>query len=170
MLILSAAACTSQSPATTAGEASPAVSFIPVPATPTPTASAVAASSAPTATLPRPVVPITGARVLSAVVARGVDAAGDPMGETATFARASDQRIVLVVKIADGTTATTVGYRRYFSGVFVDGKNMHPARDGTGVVTFTWVKTGGSLYPAGAYWVNVLVDGKFAMRVDFSVR
>lgn len=149
------------------------MSFIPLATPSTAAATASSTASAITATGASPTrasVTPTAVRLVKAASARGVDANGRPVGETAVFDRASDLRIVLVVQIAAGTRATTVGYRRYFDGVFVDGRNMNPTRDGDGIVTFSWVKSGGFLFPAGPYRVNLLLDGKPAGQVDFVVR
>lgn len=171
------AACAA-GPSPAAGEGTAALSYIPLasasPAANAPSSSAMPASAASTApagaTPTRASVAPTGARLVRAFVARGADAAGNPIGETDTFSRATDQRIVLLVQLAGATTQTTVGYRRYFENAFVDGKNTHPLRDGDGVITVAWVKSGGALYPAGAYRVSVLIDGRVAGQVVFTVR
>lgn len=126
------------------------------------------ASAGPVAPQPKPV--LTGARLVRAVTARSLDAAGKPLDETGTFSAAGDRTIVLAVELAAATRATTVTYRRYYEGAFVDAKTTHPVHDGDGVVTFAWSKPPDATYPAGAYLVHVYLDLRDVQTVAFTVR
>jgi hypothetical protein len=135
-----------------------------VPSTP-----ATMPNASPTRT-PRPSPLLTGARLVRASVARSIDASGRPTGETTTFERATDSKIVLAIEVDAATVTTTLGYRRYFAGSFIDAKSSHPTHAGPGVVTFTWQKSPGAMFPVGSYDVHVLVDGQDLKTVNFAVR
>ena len=165
-LAVPAAPSASLTDSATASPAAPASSAAPVVAS-GPATQPPAAPSGPVTTTP---VVATGARLVRATTARSVDAAGNPVGETDLFESATDRSIILAVAITGGTPGTTVGYRRYFENTFIDGKNTNPTRPGDGLITFSFTRAAGSTYPAGAYLVRVLVDGRDVGTVRFTVR
>lgn len=171
ILALTIAGCTAAGPVSssvaTATSAAPAARSSPTPSA-APPAQASASPLEPSP-VPAPII-ATGAKLVRAVTARALDSAGKPVDETTTFNGATDRSIVLAVDITGATPATTVGYRRYLETTFVDGKNTHPTRPGDGTVTFSWTKSGSASYPAGAYVVHVLIDGRDAATVRFTVR
>ena len=120
--------------------------------------------------VPQPRATLTGARLVRAVTARSLDAAGAPVDETGIFSTTSDRTIVLAIELAAASRATTVTYRRFYEGAFVDAKTTHPVRDGDGIVSFTWRKVAGATFPSGAYLVHVFVDGRDLRTVAFTVR
>ncbi len=133
-------------------------------------ASASATSSTTATRTAQPLPVLTGARLVRASLARGVDASGRPTGETTTFEQATDSTIVLAIEVEAATLETTVGYRRNFRGSFVDAKSSHPTHAGSGIVTFTWQKSTGTTFPSGGYEVHVLVDGRDLQTLTFAVR
>lgn len=112
---------------------------------------------------------VAPASVTNVVLAKGVDAKGNPVGVSTAFNSAKDKQIYVILSLKNATKQTTLGYTRYLNGTFVDSKVMHPTANGVSNVYFAFEKGVGN-YPKGNYRIVSYVNGKRSLETTYSFR
>ncbi len=115
----------------------------------------------------QPTVNAAPAYITSIVVAKGVDASGNPVGASTVFSSAKDKQIYIFLSLKNATKKTTLAYTRYLNGTFVDSKVMHPTANGLASMYFAFEKGVGN-YPKGDYRIVSYVNGKRSVETTYS--
>lgn len=107
------------------------------------------------------------AQITDVLMARGLDAHGNPIGISQKFSTKHDTSVYAVVDLKNATKKTQVAYVRYYNGRYVDSKITVPSKDAAPKVFFYFEKGAGS-YPAGNYTIVTYVNGKRAVQADYA--
>ena len=116
---------------------------------------------------PLPIANAPSASVTSIVVAKSVDAKGNPVGVSTVFSSTKDKQIYVFLALKNTTKKTTLAYTRYLNGKFIDSKVIHPTTDGASYAYFAFEKGIGN-YPKGNYRVVSYVNGKRSVETTYS--